>query len=111
MADIKKDFQKAVKAYRDTLPKIPQYYSTGELRGFINPSYPKAMFTEQQARKGTATVNCGWAGNNEAKSRAHNRAAGLLATDKFIAWCKNYGIKSIDFETNPDGNYQIRVRF
>lgn len=111
MADMKKDFQKAVKAYRDTLPKVTQYYSTGEVRGVYNPEYPKAMFTEQQARKCTATVNCGWAGNDEAKTRAHNRAAGLLASKKFVAWCENYGIKSIDFEMNADGNLQIRVRY
>jgi predicted outer membrane repeat protein len=53
MADMKKDFQKAVKAFRDG----SKYH--GE--------YPKAMMTAQQMRKGTATINGGTINANEAK--------------------------------------------
>lgn len=47
MADMKKDFQKVIKAIRDSLPKATQYYSTGEIRKVTSPEYPKAMMTAQ----------------------------------------------------------------
>lgn len=110
MADMKKDFQKVIKAIRDSLPKETQYYSTGEIRKVASPEYPKAMMTAQQMRKNTATVNCGYGLPGE------NRIAIVLSSVAFIKWCEMYGIKSIDFETVQEASYvephyQIRINY
>ena len=96
MADMKNDFQKAVKAFRDG----SEYH--GE--------YPKAMMTAQQIRKGTATINCGRA--EFGKELAHK----VLSHKDFVDWCMTYGIKTVDVEIAKEASYmkpqyQIRVTY
>ena len=95
MADMKKDFQKVIKAIRD-----------GQA---IKSEYPKAMMTAQQMRKGTATVNCG------SGFPGRNRRATVISNAAFVKWCEMYGIKAIDFEEVADGyggiQTQIRVTY
>lgn len=110
MADMKKDLQKVVKAFRDSLPKVTQYYSTGEVRKIASPEYPKAMMTAQQERKGTATINCSYG------SKAKERAEAMKAYPPFVKWCESYKIKTVTIETanNAYGSvmqYQIRVTY
>lgn len=106
MADMKKDFQKVIKAIRDSLPKVTQYYSTGEIRKVASPEYPKAMMTAQQMRKGTATVNCG------SGLPGRNRRATVISNAAFVKWCETYGIKTIYFEeiTDAYGGTQTQIR-
>jgi len=96
MADMKKDFQKAVKAFRDG----SKYH--GE--------YPKAMMTAQQMRKGTATINCGRADFGK------ELAPQVLASEPFVAWCVAYNIKTVQVEIIKEASYmkpqyQIRVTY
>jgi hypothetical protein len=95
MADMKKDFQKAIKSIRD-----------GQT---VRSEYPKAMMTAQQMRKCTATVNCG-SGLNGSK-----RMAVVAASHYFVEWCITYGVRSVSQEevANAYGNpqYQIRVTY
>ena len=96
MADMKKDFQKAVKMFR-------------EEHGY-NGEYPKAMMTAQQMRKGTATINCGRA------EFGQNLAPQVKEFAPFIEWCKTYGIKTADIEIAREASYmkpqyQIRVTY
>ena len=96
MADMKKDFQKAVKAFRDG----SEYH--GE--------YPKAMMTAQQMRKGTATINCGRAEFGE------ELAPKVLAFQGFVDWCVAYGVKTVQVEIAKEASYmkpqyQIRVTY
>ena len=96
MENMKKDFQKAVKAFRDGT----DYH--GE--------YPKAMMTKQQMYKGTATINCGRA------EFGQELAPKVLASEAFVAWCKEYGIKSAEIEIAREASYmkpqyQIRVTY
>ena len=106
--NMKKDFQNMVKAFRDTLPDVVWISQFGE--SLHRPEYPKAMMTEQQMRKGTATINCSYGKN------AKERAEAIKTFPAFIAWCESYGIKSVTIETvnNPYGEvmqYQIRVTY
>ena len=96
MADMKKDFQKAVKAFRDG----SEYH--GE--------YPKAMMTKQQMYKGTATINCGRA------EFGKELAPKVVASEAFVAWCVAYGIKTVQVEIAKEASYmkpqyQIRVTY
>jgi hypothetical protein len=107
---MKKDFQKVVKMFRETLPAVTQHYSTGEVRKVSAPEYPKAMMTAQQMRKGTATVNF------STGKRAKENAEAFMNYIPFVAWCETYGIKRIEIETakNAYGSadqYQIRVTY
>lgn len=92
MADMKKDFQKVIKAIRDG-QKVPS-------------EYPKAMMTAQQMRKNTATVNCGRG------LPGRNRRATVISNAAFVKWCETYGIKTIDFEevTDAYGGTQTQIR-
>ena len=93
---MQKDFQKAIKAYRDSQEDAS--------------SYPKAMMTSQQMCKGTATVNCG------RSEIGKNRAPKVMAFPPFVEWCETYWIKSIQIETVQEASYmlpqyQIRVTY
>lgn len=93
---MKKDFQKAIKAFRDAT----EYH--GE--------HPKAMMTAQQMRKGTATVNCGRA------EFGQELAPKVLESESFVAWCAAYGIKTAKIEIAQEASYmkpqyQIRVTY
>lgn len=109
-SNMKKDLQKVVKMFRDDLPKVTQYYSTGEVRKVASPEYPKAMMTAHQEHKGTATINCSY--GNGSKEKAES----FKAYPPFVKWCESYGIKSVAIETVkiPYGSvvqYQIRVTY
>ena len=107
MSNMKKDFQKVVKMFRDDLPDVTYYYSTGEIRKIAKPEYPKAMMTEQQIRKGTATVNCDYGDN------AKEVAEAFKEYPPFVTWCESYGIKRVNVEAVKNGGryvqYQVRV--
>jgi hypothetical protein len=104
MADMKKDFQKVVKAYRDTLPDVTWYLSGGKTEQH-RPEIPKAMMTEQQMRKGTATVNCGFG------EQSIERAEAVKDYPPFVAWCKTYGIKTVVIErVKYYDNFQGQIR-
>lgn len=96
MADMKKELQKLVKAFRD---------------GQETPSeFPKAMMTAQQMRKGTATINCGRA------ERGETRAPLMKEYPPFIEWCEAFGIKTVEIEVAREASYmkpqyQIRVTY
>lgn len=107
-SNMKKDFQKVVKMFRDTLPDVIWISQFGE--SLHRPEYPKAMMTESQMRKGTATVNCSY-GNG-----AKEMAEAVKVFPAFVKWCETYGVKTITIETanNPYGEvvqYQIRVTY
>ena len=109
MSDMKKDFQKAVKAYRDTLPDITHYFGGGRTE-IGRPELPKAMMTAQQMRKGTATINCGRGDYGKAL------APKVVASEQFVAWCEAYGIKTVQIEIAKEASYmkpqyQIRVTY
>ena len=94
MDNFKKDFQKAVKAFRDTQPKKREY--------------PKAMMTASQIRKGTATINCSYG------TGAMELAEKMMNFPQFKEWCEEWGIKKVYIETvpNPYGEVmqtQIRI--
>jgi hypothetical protein len=98
MADMKKDLQKAIKAFLNAQEKQSEY--------------PKAMMTAQQMRKGTATINCGY--DEIGKARAPH----VIAFQPFIDWCVAYGIKTVEVESvsgsyslNCGAQYQIRVTY
>jgi hypothetical protein len=96
MDNMKKDFQKAVKTFRDG----SDYH--GE--------YPKAMMTAQQMYKRTATINCGRAEFGE------ELAPKVLAHKDFVDWCVAYGIKTVKVEIAKEASYmkpqyQIRVTY
>lgn len=104
MGNMKKDFQKAVKAFRDTLPDVIWHLSGGR-EELHRPEYPKAMMTSSQIRKGTATINC-MTGHVEE----------MMNFPQFTSWCKEWGIKKVAAESikNPYTGgtaKQIRVYF
>ena len=101
---MKKDFQKAVKAFRDTLPDVIWHLSGGR-EELHRPEYPKAMMTSSQIRKGTATINCMTGHVDE-----------MMNFPQFIAWCNEWGIKKVVAESikNPYTGgtaKQIRICF
>lgn len=104
MKDMKKEFQKAVKAFRDTLPDVIWHLSGG-IEELHRPEYPKAMMTASQIRKGTATINCMTGHVDE-----------MMNFPQFVAWCKEWGIKKVVTEVvkYPYGSgtmKQIRIYF
>lgn len=105
MTNMKKDFQKIVKMFRDRLPDVHYIdHWTNEERT-CRPEYPKAMLTAQQERNHTATVNFG-------RGEGARMATGLFrAYEPFITWCESYGIKSTDIELNADNNFQVRINY
>lgn len=106
MNNMKNDFQKVVKMFRDNLPKVTEYYSTGEVRKISSPEYPKAMMTDQQMRKNTATINFGW--NSE---KALDKLETFKKYEPFVIWCESYKVKNIGVELNSDNRYQLRINF
>lgn len=106
MTNMKKDFQKVVKMFRDDLPKVTQYYSTGEVRKVAPQEYPKAMMTAQQERKGTATINFG------NSNRVQNNVECFRNYEPFTVWCESYGIRTVTVEQvgNAYGSMQTQIR-
>ena len=102
MTNMKKDFQKVVKMFRDTLPDRINW--RGES---CRPEFPKAMMTEQQIRKGTATINLGYVDEAEANEVAES----MKMFSPFAMWCESYGATVTGTELNPDNRWQIRINF
>lgn len=103
---MKKGFQKAVKAFRDTLPEVTWYLGGGRTEQH-RPEYPKAMMTASQVRKGTATINCSY--GHKAKENAEN----LMQFPQFKAWCDEWDVRKVFLEEvdNPYGEVkQIQIR-
>lgn len=101
MTNLKKDLQKTVKKFRDTLPDI----TTWDGRN-VRPEYPKAMLTGQQMAKKTATINFG---HNCEKN--HNNLSDFENSDAFKAFCEKYNIKVGQKEINADNRVQLRMYF
>jgi len=103
---MKKDFQKAVKRFRDWLPD--DHIKTWDGREITRrPEYPKAMLTSAQISKRTATVNFGR--GPAALEDAHR----FQQFRPFLDWCETYGahLDSIEPELNADSRYQLRVYY
>ena len=110
MDTMKKDFQKVVKMFRDSLPDIMGRRWTGEnwVRDRpIRPEFPKAMMTKQQMDKGTATINFGSAMNEDTIPNA----VAFKTYPPFVTWCETYGAQVVGIEMNQDNRYQLRVTF
>lgn len=107
MADMKKDFQKAVKVFRDELPAVGFYRDNLGMQHEMRPEYPKAMMTAQQERKKTATVNFG----RESQKDNWTAAEAFMEHPAFVAWLEKYAILSARIETSNDHNVQIRVNW
>lgn len=92
MADMKKEFQKAVKTIRAEI--APE-----------GCAYPKAMMTGQQVNKGTATVNCG---------RSQSTAQLVIKHRAFVEYLKQWNATAT-IETATDAyncaQTQIRLHF
>lgn len=96
---IKKDMQKIVKKFRDTLPDC-----IGCMGDHYRPLNPRAMLTQQQMRNGTATINFGW--NNE---YSNNNLDEFAASEAFKTFCERHGIQVGGKEINQDNCVQIRL--
>lgn len=103
MNDIKKDFQKTVKAIRDRMNAGKEYKS----------EYPKAMMTGQQMKKRTATINCGyglWYTANERKERAIN----VMNAPEFDSFLARWNADA-DIEEKDNGEryttIQVRIKY
>lgn len=98
--NLKRDFQKVVKNFRDTLPNVKYITLHGDTT-IRRPEYPKAMMTNQQIRKGTATINFQHAGVQIMNDFEDNPS--------WKAFCLKYGIKKTYWEINQDGYNQLRI--
>lgn len=98
LGNAKKDFAKIVKVYRDGKPDVESWNHR-----MVRPNFPKAMMTSQQMENGTATINFGANGQEEANK--------FLTYEPFTAWCESYGARIKGVELNPDGRYQVRVNY
>ena len=91
----RKDFQKTIKAIRDTYTMI-----CGERQ-----EYPKAMMTGQQEEKNTATVNCG------RRRESTETVANVVMNDPlFKGFLAQYNAKA-NIEINSEGKTQVRINF
>ena len=88
-SNMKKDFQKVVKMFRDDQPEETRIDYCTKQEYTVKAEYPKAMMTAQQERKGTATVNCDYGENGK------KRAEEFVKFPPFITWCESYGIKKV----------------
>ena len=98
---MKKDFQKIVKAYRDSKPDIQNW--RGET---CRDEYPKAMLTSQQMAKQTATINFGY---EKATHQAELKE--FRVSEAFQNFLKQYDLTDAGQELNQDNNIQIRIRW
>ena len=104
---MKKEFQKVVKAFRDTLPNVRRIASAGGTKD-VRPEYPKAMLTARQAEKRTATINFGcWAD----ETRLGLRVASFKSFPAFCDWCEKYGAKPNGIERDSWGYVSLRIYY
>ncbi|MCE5342634.1 MAG: hypothetical protein LLF96_03480 [Eubacteriales bacterium] len=98
---LKKDFQKTVKNFRDTLPDVLNYQKCEQ-----RPDYPKAMMTSQQMMKGTATVNFG------SNSEGHeNNLVAFIETDAFKKFCEENCVQVVGREVQRDDCLWLRLKY
>lgn len=96
--NIKKNLQKTIKTIREERSN-----AIGR-----EVSFPKAMMTSAQARKGEATVNCGgeWYGRNSKPI-----AESLMEDIRFRGFLEETDGEAV-MEYNPRfDSYQVRIRF
>ena len=109
--NMKKDFQKVVKMFRDSLPDVEALCLNFETRKWemmmVRPEHPKAMMTNAQIKNGTATINCGRANGKSNETYAID----MMSFEPFKVWCESYGIKTVKCEVNSDNCRQVRVTF
>lgn len=109
--NMKKDFQKVVKMFRDSLPDVKGYnwsYQTHKYEEcMVRPDFPKAMMTQRQIDIGTATVNFGGDNNEQHKVNAEK----FMEYEPFKTWCESYEAKTTKLEVSSDKNYQVRINF
>lgn len=97
--DTKKSFQMTIKTIRENR----------NARLNVNSKFPKAMMTNVQMAKGTATVNCGgeWASNEVSKDRANE----VVQDAGFIKFCEDFNATAtIEYQPQFD-TYQVRLHF
>lgn len=98
IAECEKELRKTIKAIRDGGTKL------------FN-EFPKAMMTDAQVAKHTATVNCGARfkrGNaNEASLKL---AEQVMADERFADFLAKYEMAA-HIELSKDGGYQIRLSY
>lgn len=105
MKAIKKEFQRAVKAYRDTLPDVT-HFATGLA---VRPDYPKAMLTARQAAKRTATIYLGYWPNDKKPMQIIMELKNCLP---FLEWCARYSVIIADqIERNSWGGVSLRLYY
>jgi hypothetical protein len=99
MMNIKKDFQKVIKAIRDDRNNRLQ----------INGCFPKAIMTQVQAEKGQATVNCGGEWTTAEKSK--ERAVEVMQDSRFVEFLEKANAKATIEYNNAVNAYQVRLFF
>lgn len=105
---MKKDFQKAVKAYRDTLPMVNRYMGGGVERQ-ERPDYPKAILTARQAENRTATVSWGyWCKDSQILMYHIDK---LRKSKAFSDFCTAYGVTVGGIERSGDGWVMMRLNY
>lgn len=92
---MKKDFQKVIKAIRET---------NGERTN------PKPMMTEAQMEKGTATVNCGGEWCKHSPEVARKRADLVMKDERFTAFLTKWNATA-HTELDNYGVTQIRINY
>ena len=96
---MKKDLQKTVKAYRDSKPDIKNW--RGES---CRDEYPKAMMTNQQMLKQTATINFGY------YTDAHQaELKEFRDSEAFKSFLEKWELTDAGKELNSDNCIQIRI--
>lgn len=102
---IKKDLQKTIKGIREELNAAKGEAGT---RRCIANEIPKAMMTQAQMEKGTATVNCGagWFSGTETGALADK----VKDHEAFKAFLKRSGAKA-QIESVAGSSWQIRIYY
>lgn len=105
---LKKEFQKVVKAYRDTLPNVTYSTHSGGVRE-ERPEYPKAMLTVRQGEKRTATVAFGcWAAESVILK---HRIDDFKRFRPFIDFCEAYDVMVGGIERDSYGYASMRLTY
>lgn len=108
MEQMKKDLQKVVRAFRAKQPKketVIHTYSGEEKTVILPVEYPKAMMTDAQMRKDTATINFG--GNGE---KVEKQVQDFMFFPPFKYFCEEYGCE-VKREINSDNRIQLRLNY
>lgn len=98
---IKKDLQKIVKKHRDAKPDAIDYKGRT-----YRSEFPKAMMTNAQMLKDTATINFGYNCPEH-----HDEIETFTTSDAFKAFCEKHGVKVGPKEINSDNRVQVRLYY